>query len=157
MKNPILLFATILIMTLTSCVKDSPFPEASRQEDGSVTYEFDVPAQTGVSDRTLTLHYFYLTNAQITGGYIYQLNVRRQSDNQLVRQSGGWFAGNTSSSKNLDTELVYKAFLTLTPAYPGYTGTIHWKLTRGYESCISEGNRNIPSDGAIADPWLPCE
>lgn len=120
MKKPILSIAAIFALTFTSCVKDSALTEAARPEENSaensVIYEFEIPAQTGTSDRTLTLHYFYLSNAQITGGYYYQLNVYRQSNNQLVWQSGGWFTGNASSSKNLDTEVVYKAFLTLSPA-----------------------------------------
>lgn len=157
MKNLMFLFAVTVVMTFTSCAKDNSLAEASSQQDGSVTYELDIPAQTSVSDRTLTSHFFYLSNAVINGGYVYQLTVRKQSDNSVVWTSGGWFTGNTYSSKSLDAGATYKAFLTLTPAYSGRTGTIHWKLTRGYETCVSEGDRNIPSTGAIADPWLPCE
>jgi hypothetical protein len=93
MKNPILLITAILVLTFTSCVKDNALTEAARPEENSTTYEFEIPAQSGASDRTLTLHYFYLSNAQITGGYEYALTVRRQSDNQIVWESGGWFTG----------------------------------------------------------------
>jgi hypothetical protein len=157
MKNSILLIAAIFTAVFTSCVKDNALTPSASTEGDSITYEFEIPAQTNASDRTLATHYFYLTNAQITGGYTYDLEVRRQSDNQIVWESGGWFTGNASSNKSLHTEITYRAFLTLEPAYPGYSGTIHWKLTRGLETCISEGDRNIPSNGAIIDPWWSCE
>lgn len=152
--NNLKIFLLLLVtLCVFSCAKEPPQTEDSVLQNAQ-TIEFVIPE--GADDRANVLHYFYLSNPNIIGGYYYQLTVRKQNSSQIVWQSGGWFTGPTSSSRSLNNEETYRAFLTVQPAYSGQTGTIDWELQRS-PTCTVSGTRSIPSSGDLANPWNPCQ
>lgn len=156
------LLLTITLISFMSCAKESQPTDLAAEEQvqgEATTYEFDLPP-SAVEDRVPATHGLIISSITLPpGGFTYSFVVRRQSDNAIVWQAGGWH-GTTQAiwlQKTLDNELTYRASLTMSPAYGYGTGNVSWRLYRTTFGCSVLGTRAIPSSGALADPWNPCQ